>query len=285
MQPAIRCQHLTKRYGSLTALDHLSLEVRQGEFFGLLGVNGAGKTTFLHAVVGLVQFQAGAIQVFGHDVVKDYREARRMVGISPQDLNFDRFLSIEEILIYQAGYHGIPATAAKRKVKDLLERFELADKAKKDVAKLSGGMKRRLSLARALITEPKLLILDEPTAGMDVELRQELWHWLESLHQGGMTIVLTSHYLEEVERTCQRIAIIDKGRLLTVATKEDLLQTSGGEEIEVLLHGGEKRRFPGGGKQLGDVVLELRDEGLDIDDIHIRRKSLEDVFLELTGRR
>lgn len=285
MQPAIRCQGLVKQYGPLTALDHLSLEIKQGEFFGLLGVNGAGKTTFLHAVVGLVQFQAGSIAVFGHDVVSQYRDARRMIGISPQDLNFDRFLSIEEILVYQAGYHGIPAKQAIPKARELLERFDLADKAKLDVAKLSGGMKRRLSLARALITGPKLLILDEPTAGMDVELRQELWHWLEELHRDGMTMVLTSHYLEEVERTCQRIAIIDHGKLLTLATKDELLTATGSEQIDVTLENGERMSFPGGGRALCEVVLQLRDQGLVIEEVHVRRKSLEDIFLELTGRR
>ncbi len=183
-------------------------------------------------MVGLATFQAGNISIFGHDVVRDYRAARRLVGLSPQDFNFDRYLTVEEILTYQGGYYGMPQTAAKRRAKQLLDQFELADKRRNNYLQLSGGMKRRLSLARALIHEPQLLILDEPTAGMDVELRLELWDFLRGINASGMTIFMTSHYLEEVELLCTRVGIVNGGRLAALDDKQALMAGSGKNTLQ-----------------------------------------------------
>ena len=211
----------------MTAVDDLSFDVAPGEFFGFLGPNGAGKTTTINAIVGLATFQSGSIQVFGQDVVRQFREARSLVGLSPQDFNFDRYLTVEEVLFYQGGYYGMRLPEARARAKELLDRFELSDKRRATPLELSGGMKRRLSLARALMHDPDLLILDEPTAGMDVELRLELWEFLRTINAGGKTIVMTSHYLEEVEMLCSRVGIIDRGRLVALENKEALMASHG----------------------------------------------------------
>ena len=175
----------------------------------------------------MATFQGGSISVFGHDVVSDFRRSRQLVGLSPQEFNFDRFLSVEEILTYQGGYYGMPLAEAKPRARELLEQFELTDKRRANYLELSGGMKRRLSLARALMHRPKLLILDEPTAGMDVELRLELWDFLKVINAGGMTIFMTSHYLEEVEMLCNRVGIVNHGRLVALEDKVTLMADHG----------------------------------------------------------
>jgi ABC-2 type transport system ATP-binding protein len=229
---ALSVSHLTKRYRTLTAVDDLSFDVAPGEFFGFLGPNGAGKTTTINAIVGLATFQSGTIAVHGKDVVRDFRSARALIGLSPQEFNFDRYLTVEEILLYQGGYYGMRRAEAKVRAKELLDHFELSDKRKATPLELSGGMKRRLSLARALVHRPQLLILDEPTAGMDVELRLELWEFLRTINAGGMTIVMTSHYIEEVEMLCSRVGIINHGRLVALEGKEALMQSHGMESLQ-----------------------------------------------------
>jgi ABC-2 type transport system ATP-binding protein len=221
--PAINIQGLIKRYGDFTAVDGISLEVEEGAFFGLLGPNGAGKTTTINAIVGLAQITHGSIALFGHDVVRDWRAARRTVGLAPQEYNFDRYLNIRDVLIFQAGYYGLHGRAIERRADELLELFSLTSKAKQVYTRLSGGMKRRLTLARALMHEPRLLILDEPTAGVDVELRLELWQFLRDLNARGTTIVLTTHYLEEAETLCNRIGIIEAGRIVALETTDRLI--------------------------------------------------------------
>jgi ABC-2 type transport system ATP-binding protein len=221
--PALRVDRLVKRYGDFTAVDGISFDVQEGEFFGLLGPNGAGKTTTINATVGLAQISGGAISLFGYDVVRDWRAARRQVGLAPQEYNFDRYLNIRDVLIFQAGYYGIRGKAVAQRADLLLERFDLASKAKQPYIKLSGGMKRRLTLARALIHEPRLVILDEPTAGVDVELRLELWSLLRELNTRGTTIILTTHYLEEAEELCDRIAIIQHGKLVALEATQKLI--------------------------------------------------------------
>ncbi|MBV8638866.1 MAG: ABC transporter ATP-binding protein [Candidatus Eremiobacteraeota bacterium] len=221
--PAIEIDHLVKRYGDFTAVEDVSLRVAQGEFFGFLGPNGAGKTTTINAIVGLAQPNSGAIRVFGYDNHVEWREARRLIGLAPQEYNFDRYLSIRDVLIFQAGYFGLRGPKVKERADMLLERFGLASKAKDEYTRLSGGMKRRLTLARALIHEPKLVILDEPTAGVDVELRLELWQLLRDLNGDGLTIFLTTHYLEEAEELCKTIAIIREGRIVTQQSTESLI--------------------------------------------------------------
>jgi ABC-2 type transport system ATP-binding protein len=221
--PALRIYGLVKRYGDFTAVDGISFEVAEGAFFGLLGPNGAGKTTTINAIVGLAKISAGSIELFGHDVERDWRIARRQVGLAPQEYNFDRYLNIRDVLLFQAGYYGIKGPAVARRADMLLERFGLASKAKQEYTKLSGGMKRRLTLARALIHEPRLVILDEPTAGVDVELRLELWSLLRELNTNGTTIILTTHYLEEAEELCDRIGIIQSGKLIALEETQHLI--------------------------------------------------------------
>lgn len=221
--PAIEIDHLVKRYGKFTAVDGISLRVADGEFFGFLGPNGAGKTTTINAIVGLARRSAGDIRVFGYDNQRQWRQARGLIGLSPQEFNFDRYLSIRDVLIFAAGYYGIRGKAVAERADALLERFGLASHAHLEYTKISGGQKRRLSLARALIHQPRLLILDEPTAGVDVELRLELWQWLRTLNAEGLTIFLTTHYLEEAEELCKRIAIVRAGRIVTEKPTEALV--------------------------------------------------------------
>jgi ABC-2 type transport system ATP-binding protein len=220
---ALRIERLVKRYGTFTAVDDISFDVPEGEFFGLLGPNGAGKTTTINSIVGLSRITSGSIKLFGLDVETDWRATRRLVGLAPQEYNFDRYLNIRDILIYQAGYYGLHGKAIEDRADELLERFGLTSKAKQIYTRLSGGMKRRLTIARALIFEPRLLILDEPTAGVDVELRLELWSFLRELNREGMTIILTTHYLEEAEELCSRIGIIETGKLVALETTRKLI--------------------------------------------------------------
>jgi ABC-2 type transport system ATP-binding protein len=220
---AIKIDGLVKRYGDFTAVDGISLEVEEGAFFGLLGPNGAGKTTTINATVGLAKITSGSISLFGHNVVTDWRAARGLVGLAPQEYNFDRYLNIRDVLIYQAGYYGLRGAAIRKRADDLLERFSLGSKAKQVYTRLSGGMKRRLTLARALMHQPRLLILDEPTAGVDVELRIELWAFLREMNAAGTTIVLTTHYLEEASELCQRIGIIETGKIVALEDTQKLI--------------------------------------------------------------
>ncbi len=230
---AISIEHLCKTYGDLVAVDDLSLEIHRGEFFGLLGPNGAGKTTTINAIVGLVKPTSGRVSVFGLDAVRDYREAHRLMGIAYQEIILDRqFLNVREILIYQAGYFGIPSRRAKLRADELLERFGLWEKRSARVHELSGGQKRRLLLAKALMHDPEILILDEPTAGADVELRLQLWEMLQDLHNQGKTILLTTHYLEEAERLCQRVAILHRGRLRALGAPGELARSRHRERLE-----------------------------------------------------
>ncbi len=211
--PALSLRALTKRYdGGLLAVDNFNLEVADGEFFGLLGPNGAGKTTLISAICNLIRISAGEIRIFG----VDHREpvARRMIGVAEQDVNLDRFLDVEETLVYHGGYYGMSRADARRRAREMMDVFDLRAKAGVRAPALSGGMRRRLLLARALMHEPPLVILDEPTAGVDFELRMELWRYIRRLHAQGTTILLTTHYLEEAEELCEDIALIRGGRLL-----------------------------------------------------------------------
>ncbi len=228
---ALKIDGLVKRYGDFTAVNGISFDVPAGEFFGLLGPNGAGKTTTINSIVGLSTLTAGSIELFGLDVTKDWRAARRMVGLSPQEYNFDRYLNIRDILIYQAGYYGMRGKAVAARADDLLERFDLTSKAKQVYTRLSGGMKRRLTIARAMMHQPRLLILDEPTAGVDVELRLELWAFLRQLNADGTTIILTTHYLEEAEELCARIGIIEAGQLVALETTRKLVGTRSLQDV------------------------------------------------------
>jgi ABC-2 type transport system ATP-binding protein len=220
---ALEIQNLVKRYPTgVEALRGVSLDIKPGEFFGLLGPNGAGKSTLIHCTTGLAQPTDGSIQVFGHDAIGDYADARQAVGLAPQELNLDWFLTVEETLDYHAGYFGMPKRERRDRAKELLETFSLTEKADERTRTLSGGMKRRLILARALMHRPRLLILDEPTAGVDIELRLELWHYVRRINEEGTTILLTTHYLEEAEQLCERIAFINHGEIAACGSTAEL---------------------------------------------------------------
>lgn len=298
---ALRIRKLTKHYGSTTAVKGLGLEVKKGDFFGFVGPNGAGKTTTIKSIMGLVNFE-GCIEVFGHDVVTDYRAARRRLGLSPQEFNFDRFLTVEEELLYTAGYYGIPRAEAKQRVTKLLERFRLTEKRHKRTETLSGGMKRRVIIARALIHEPDILILDEPTAGLDVELRHELWAELEKVNKAGTTIILTTHYLEEVELLCSTVGIINKGELIACDAKERLMGELGNETLILrttkpvpkrILGGidahveqdGRTARLTGKGmkRRAKGIILRV-EKAVGVEEIDLRRESLEHIFVRMTSQ-
>ncbi|SIQ88152.1 ABC-2 type transport system ATP-binding protein [Haladaptatus litoreus] len=304
MDSAIRIRDLEKQYGDVRALKGVSLDVPEGSFFGLLGPNGAGKTTFINILVGLVKKSGGTAAVFGADVEDDYREARNRIGLAPQEFNVDRFFPIREVLEHKAGYHGIPKSEAKEKADEVLKRVGIYDKRDTRFDWLSGGMKRRFMLARALITDPDLLILDEPTAGVDVQIRHELWDTIIELNESGTTVLLTTHYIEEAERLCDEVAILDSGRIVEVASPDELMNR-GPDKITVTLRNPpEEEPYLSAGRDKiqsveldGDnlvitaqeagllapeLVRELDRKGFDIDYFDISRTSLEEVFVSMT---
>ncbi|MEY7850337.1 ATP-binding cassette domain-containing protein [Natrarchaeobius sp. A-rgal3] len=301
MPPAIETTDLVKEYGDLRALQELSLTVEEGEFFGLLGPNGAGKTTFINTLVGLVRKTGGEAEVFGYDVETEYQQARDAIGLAPQEFNVDRFFPIREVLMHKAGYHGIPEDEAAERADEVLKRVGIYDKRNERFDWLSGGMKRRLLLARALVTDPDLLILDEPTAGVDVQLRHDLWELVTELNEEGTTILLTTHYIEEAERLCDRVAIVNEGRKVTVATPDEL-KTRGTDTISVRLESppavvpdldgyaqeatlsGDRLevRVGDGGSTAPQLLSDLEAMGHEIADLEISRTSLEEIFVDLT---
>jgi ABC-2 type transport system ATP-binding protein len=231
--PALQITDLVKRYPTGTeALRCVSLEIEAGEFFGLLGPNGAGKSTLIHCSTGLAQPTSGEIRVFGHDAIDHYERARLAVGLAPQELNLDWFLTAEETLDYHGGYFGMPKKERRERARELLDAFSLTAKKDDRTRTLSGGMKRRLVLARALMHRPRLLILDEPTAGVDVELRLELWQYVQRINAEGTTILLTTHYLEEAERLCDKIAFINEGQIVAQGTSQELSSEYGVASLE-----------------------------------------------------
>ena len=300
--PAIDVRNLRKSYGDVQALDGLSLTVESGEFFGLLGPNGAGKTTFINSLVGLVHAEGGSAEVFGFDVEDEYREARDRIGLAPQEYNVDRFFPIHEVLEHKAGYHGVPHDVAEERAEEALKTVGIWDKRDTRFDWLSGGMKRRFVLARALVSDPDLLILDEPTAGVDVELRRDLWELITDLNDDGTTILLTTHYIEEAERLCDRVAIMNQGSKVEVATPQDLMER-GTDTIEVGLadvpgstptldidgvhgvtaEGDTLLVTAAGGSTLAPAVMrELESRGYTVTSLDVRRASLEEVFVDLT---
>ncbi|MGA7712630.1 MAG: ABC transporter ATP-binding protein [Rhizomicrobium sp.] len=246
MTPALFISHLRKVYrrGTIAVAD-LSLSIAPGDFFGFLGPNGAGKSTTIHCVTGIATPSSGTIEVFGVDAVKNYREARRLIGLSPQEFNVDPFATPRQIVEWMGGYFGMPFAERRRSCDELLKRFDLTEHQKKPFRELSGGLKRRVILARALVHDPKLLILDEPTAGVDVELRRDLWRYLAELNRDGTTILLTSHYLEEVERLCRTIAIISGGQIVRHGPKEEFLTGEGLESAYLTATGAEPDHIAG----------------------------------------
>jgi ABC-2 type transport system ATP-binding protein len=226
---AVAVTSLVKRYSGVEALKGIDLAIPEGAFFGLLGPNGAGKSTLIHILTGLASPTSGSASVLGMDVVRDYRASRRLIGLAPQEFNFDRFFSLFEILVYQGGYFGLPRKEARARAEELLARFGLWDKRNEKTPRLSGGMKRRLLIAKAMVHDPPILILDEPTAGVDVELRRDLWAYWQEINARGKTILLTTHYLEEAEALCRTLAVIDLGTIITSGAKEKVVAEAGGD--------------------------------------------------------
>jgi ABC-2 type transport system ATP-binding protein len=227
---ALQITDFTKKYGDFTAVDNLNLTIPKGEFFGFLGPNGAGKSSTIHAITGIATVTSGTIEVFGTDVEHHFREARQQIGLSPQEFNVDVFASAEKIIWYVAGYYGMSRSDRRSRMDELFDILDLKDHKDKPFRMLSGGLKRRVMLARAMVHDPELLILDEPTAGVDVELRLELWDYLKKINNDGKTILFTSHYLEEVQELCERIAIINHGKLIAVDKKGEF--TKSGKSLE-----------------------------------------------------
>jgi ABC-2 type transport system ATP-binding protein len=276
----------------------VSLAVEQGEFFGLLGPNGAGKTTLISIIAGLARANAGSVRVMGADVAADYRRARRMLGVVPQELVFDPFFTVRETLRLQSGYFGLRGNDAW--IDEVMAHLDLAAKADVNMRGLSGGMKRRVLVAQALVHKPPVIVLDEPTAGVDVELRQGLWQFVRRLNRDGHTIVLTTHYLEEAELHCNRIAMLKAGRIAALDSTRNLLETFSGLQLRLRLDQESlPQPFPGqvissdksffvvqleDYRQLEDALARLREGGVQIQEMELQPPDLEEVFVRLTGR-
>ena len=299
--PAISFQSVSKTYQSsrgaagsaVKALDHVSFDIEQGEFFGLLGPNGAGKTSLISVLAGLSRATSGRVLVHGSDVVADYALTRRRLGVVPQELVFDPFFTVREALRIQSGYFGIKGNDDW--IDELLASLGLADKAQANMRQLSGGMKRRVLVAQALVHKPPVIVLDEPTAGVDVELRQTLWQFIAKLNRQGSTVLLTTHYLEEAEALCSRIAMLKQGRMVALASTSDLLQSASSNvlrfkidrELPAALASqarvtGRIVQFPAhNALEIENYLAGVRQAGLVAQDVEIRKADLEDVFLEV----
>jgi ABC-2 type transport system ATP-binding protein len=300
--PAIEIDGVHKQFGRVHALKGVTFEVPRGSYFGLLGPNGAGKSTLINITAGLVRAGSGSVAVLGHDVVADYRRSRAALGVVPQELVYDPFFTVGEILQLQSGYFGC-GRENRVWLEELMDTLGLQDKASANVHDLSGGMKRRVLIAQALVHRPQVVVLDEPTAGVDVELRQALWHFTRRLHAQGHTIVLTTHYLEEAESLCEWIAILNQGKVVALDSKPALLARHpyrllalrlsqdvarlppavaalaterNGREVTLQLHRADD--------QIGALLDALHGAGIRVEDLHTRDPGLEDVFLSVTGQ-
>ena len=300
MPVAVVFDHVAKTYagarGQVRALDGVSFDIEQGEFFGLLGPNGAGKTTLISVLAGLVRASSGHVRVMGHDVVSDYAAARMSIGVVPQELVFDPFFSVRECLTLQSGYFGIRNNGAW--IDELLAGLGLADKGGVNMRQLSGGMKRRVLVAQALVHKPPVIVLDEPTAGVDVELRQTLWGFIANLNKQGHTVLLTTHYLEEAEALCGRIAMLKQGRVVALDHTANLLAGTASTMLrfktDSALPAAVAARARATGRrvqitahdaaEVETLLAELRQGGVKVEDLEIGRADLEDVFLEIMQR-
>lgn len=297
-QPAIKINGIHKSFGALHALKGIDLTIEQGEFFGLLGPNGAGKSTLINILAGLIKPTSGAAAVMGFDVEQQYRQARQLLGVVPQELVFDPFFNVREMLRFQAGYFGL-GRENDAWVDEILEGLGLTDKAHTNMRKLSGGMKRRALIAQALAHKPPVIVLDEPTAGVDVELRQMLWEFIKKLNREGHTIILTTHYLEEAETLCKRVAMMRQGEIVALDSTANLLNQFAGKNLILKLAGAplpaslmtmlkssEENIYTFKLAELSQmefVLSELRLANVAIEDIQLNEAALEDVFLSLVG--
>jgi len=292
---AIQIKQVFKRFGSLQALAGIDLDIEEGEFFGLLGPNGAGKTTLISVLAGLARSDSGTARIMGHDVVADYRNARRALGMVPQELVFDPFFTVRETLRIQSGYFGLRANDAW--IDEVMASLDLTAKADVNMRALSGGMKRRVLVAQALVHKPPVIVLDEPTAGVDVELRQGLWQFIQRLNRDGHTIVLTTHYLEEAESMCARIAMLKQGRIVALDSTANLLRHLHSLQLRVRVRGewpAALEATASGGDarvvklrdydEVESVLATLRAGGCHIEEMELEQPDLEDVFLEIMKR-
>jgi ABC-2 type transport system ATP-binding protein len=298
MSLAIEAEQVHKRFGPVHALDGISLAIEKGEFFGLLGPNGAGKTTLISILAGLTRSDSGTLRVMGHDVVADYQLSRRALGVVPQELVFDPFFSVRETLRIQSGYFGLHDNDAW--IDEIIERLDLTEKANVNMRQLSGGMKRRVLVAQALVHKPPVIILDEPTAGVDVELRQGLWRFVQELNQAGHTVVLTTHYLEEAEALCGRIAMLKQGRIVALDTTSNLLSGVAGVRLRLRLasagvpaalaakvvesEGNSHTLALESYAQIESALAQLRIENVEVQEMEILQADLEDVFMQMMRR-
>jgi ABC-2 type transport system ATP-binding protein len=297
--PAIQIDRIEKRYKALRALDGVSLAVEQGEFFGLLGPNGAGKTTLISIIAGLNRADAGTVKIHGYDVVHDYRQARRMLGVVPQELVFDPFFTVRETLRMQSGYYGLKNNDSW--IDEIMHHLDLTVKADTNMRALSGGMKRRVLVAQALVHKPPVIVLDEPTAGVDVELRQTLWKFIGRLNNEGHTIVLTTHYLEEAQALCSRIGMLKNGKVVALDSTSALIRRISGSQLVVQLAGGNlpeslkplvshPDELEKGGQytlrvndasEVEPILAQLRQSGAVVSDLQLQQADLEDVFIQI----
>ncbi|SNR78241.1 ABC-2 type transport system ATP-binding protein [Methylobacillus rhizosphaerae] len=297
MIPAINIQQIHKRFGELHALKGIDLTIEQGEFFALLGPNGAGKSTLINLLAGLSRPTSGRLQVMGFDVNAQYAEARRALGVVPQELVFDPFFNVREMLRFQAGYFG-HGRSNDAWVDEIIESLGLADKAHTNMRRLSGGMKRRALIGQALAHKPPVIVLDEPTAGVDVELRQTMWEFIRRLNQEGHTIILTTHYLEEAETLCSRIAMMKQGQIVALDSTQNLLNRVPGKRLRLKLAGmlpdvlrpllreeqdGQQVLALADIAQLESILATLRAANVAVEDMQLIEADLEDVFVELVS--
>jgi ABC-2 type transport system ATP-binding protein len=295
MRAAVSVRQVAKAFGHVQALDGVSLEIAEGEFFGLLGPNGAGKTTLISCLAGLVRADSGAVEVMGHDVQTDYRNARRLLGVVPQELVFDPFFTVRETLRIQSGYFGIRRNDDW--IDEVLENLDLTAKADTNMRRLSGGMKRRVLVAQALVHKPPVIVLDEPTAGVDVELRQGLWAFVRRLNHAGHTVILTTHYLEAAEELCGRIAMLKQGRVVALDSTRRLLERFSGRTLSLRI--AEPERLPvelraravvrdgfldfslAGCQEVELLLAAVRESGCTVQDMRMTEVDLEDVFVSV----
>ena len=302
MEKAIVFKNIKKSYGSLQAVNGINFTIYQGEFFGLLGPNGAGKSTLINMLAGIVKSTSGSIKAMGFDVEKNYQEARHSLGIVPQELVFDPFFNVREMLRFQAGYFG-KGRENYDWIDEVLERLDLTEKAFTNMRQLSGGMKRRALIAQALAHRPPIIVLDEPTAGVDVELRQRLWAFMKDLNQSGHTIVLTTHYLEEAENLCKRVAMVNRGKLVALDDTKKLIRKNSSKNLNIKIDSKDEQKVLKILKnfqvfieneiltitldkldELNDIIVLLKKNKIKFFDIQTTEPDLEKVFLQITKK-
>ena len=303
MNSIIEINNLKKIYSNgKHALNGINISIEKGKFFGLLGPNGAGKTTTIGILTGLVNLTSGKIKVNGLDIIKDYKQTRKMIGLSPQEINLDVFFTIRELLIFQGGYYGLSIKESKKRVDKILFDLGLEEKAYSKARELSGGMKRRVQIAKALIHDPEIIILDEPTAGVDIELRHLLWDSLKEMNEKhDKTLLLTTHYIEEAENLCDEVAIIDNGKIIAQGSPKDLIANDGESQINITVDNWDSSLLPNftssfqdnivtiksknSDKDTPHIINEITDANISITKLDIRKANLEDVFIKLTGKK